>query len=179
MSKFAAIDIGTNAARLLIGEVEEEDDQHFVNKISYTRIPLRLGLEVFEKGKISNKKAGEFVKSIQAFKLISEVFDVKELRACATSAMREAENGKEIKKLIKKETGVDIEIIGGAEEAELILSTFFLLDSNIKNPFVVIDVGGGSTEISIFKKGEKVAAKSFSIGPIRLMKDKVKSAIWK
>lgn len=179
MSKFAAIDIGTNAARLLIGEVEEEEDQHFVKKISYTRIPLRLGMEVFEKGKISDKKVKEFVKSIQAFKLISEVFDVKELRACATSAMREAENGKEVKKLIKKETGVEIEIIEGSEEAELILSTFFLLDSNSKTPFVVIDVGGGSTEISIFKKGEKVAAKSFSIGTIRLMKDKVKSSAWK
>lgn len=179
MSKFAAIDIGTNAARLLIGEVEEEEDQHFVKKISYTRIPLRLGMEVFEKGKISDKKVVEFVKSIQAFKLISEVFDVKELRACATSAMREAENGKEVKKLIKKETGVEIEIIDGSEEAELILSTFFLLDSNHKNPFVVIDVGGGSTEISIFKKGEKVAAKSFSIGTIRLMMDKVKSSVWK
>src|SRR5690606_21693816 len=126
--RFGAIDIGTNAARLLIGEVEEQDSDHFVKKISYTRIPLRLGLDVFEKGKISDSKVEEFVKSVQAFKLISEVFDVKELRACATSAMREAENGKDVKKLIKKETGVNIEIIEGSEEAKLILSTFFLLD---------------------------------------------------
>jgi exopolyphosphatase/guanosine-5'-triphosphate,3'-diphosphate pyrophosphatase len=177
--KFGAIDIGTNAARLLIGEVEQEEDQHFVKKISYTRIPLRLGLEVFEKGKISEDKITEFIKSIKAFKLISEVFNVKQLRACATSAMREAENGKEIKKLIKKETGVDIEIIDGAEEASLILSTFILLDFNSKTPFVVIDVGGGSTEISIFKKGERVAAKSFPVGTIRLLKGKVKGSIWK
>ena len=111
--------------------------------------------------------------------MISEVFDVKELRACATSAMREAENGKEIKKLIKKETGVNIEIIEGAEEAKLILSTFFLLEFDSKTPFVVIDVGGGSTEISIFKKGERVASRSFPIGTIRILKNKVKSGTWK
>ena len=176
--KFGAIDIGTNAARLLIGEVEEEGEQHFVKKISYTRIPLRLGLEVFDSGTISKKKIIEFTKSIHAFKLISEVFEVIELRACATSAMREASNGKEIQKLIKKETGVNIEVIEGSEEAQLILSTFFLLDFDKKDPFLVIDVGGGSTEISIFKKGEKVAAKSFSIGTIRLLKGKVERQIW-
>lgn len=176
--KFGAIDIGTNAARLLIGEVEEEGKNHFVKKISYTRIPLRLGLEVFDSGTISEKKIEEFTKSIHAFKLISEVFEVKELRACATSAMREATNGKEIQKLIKKETGVNIEVIKGSEEAKLILSTFFLLEFDEKDPFLVIDVGGGSTEISIFKKGEKVAAKSFSIGTIRLLKNKVERQIW-
>jgi exopolyphosphatase/guanosine-5'-triphosphate,3'-diphosphate pyrophosphatase len=148
--RFGAIDIGTNAARLLIGEVEHEEGQHFVKKISYTRIPLRLGLDVFENGRISNSKIEEFTKSIQAFKLIADVFQVQELRACATSAMREAENGKEIQKKIRKDTGVDIEIIDGPEEAKIILSTFFLLEEDHKSPFVVIDVGGGSTEISIF-----------------------------
>lgn len=176
--KFGAIDIGTNAARLLIGEVESEDENFFVKKISYTRIPLRLGFDVFEKGKISDDKIEEFCKSIHAFKLISEVFNVKELRACATSAMREADNGKKIQKLIKKRTGVEIEIIEGSEEAELILSTFFLLKFDKKDPFIVIDVGGGSTEVSIFKKGEKVAAKSFSIGTIRLLKGKMEKDIW-
>lgn len=178
MSKFGAIDIGTNAARLLIGEVDESNGNHFVKKISYTRIPLRLGMEVFEKGEIGKDKINEFVKSMHAFKLISEVFKVKELRACATSAMREADNGKEVKKLIKKETGVDIEIIDGSEEASLILSNFFLMDMNKKTPFVVIDVGGGSTEISIFRKGERHAAKSFRVGTIRLLKGKVKSGLW-
>ena len=176
--KFGAIDIGTNAARLLIGEVEEEGERHFVKKISYTRIPLRLGLEVFENGEISKKKTKEFCKSIHAFKLISEVFDVKELRACATSAMRVASNGKEIQKQIKEEVGVDIEIIEGSEEAEIILSTFFLLNFDNKDPFLVIDVGGGSTEISIFKSGEKLASKSFQVGTIRLLKKKVKSNCW-
>jgi exopolyphosphatase/guanosine-5'-triphosphate,3'-diphosphate pyrophosphatase len=178
--KFGAIDIGTNAARLLIGEVEEEEGKHhFVKKISYTRIPLRLGLEVFENGEISAKIEVEFTKSIQAFRLISEVFDVKELRACATSAMREASNGGEIQKRILEKTGVNIEIIEGSEEAELILSTFFLLEFDQKDPFLVIDVGGGSTEISIFKKGEKVASQSFPIGTIRILKGKVKNKDWK
>ncbi|MEO9532192.1 MAG: exopolyphosphatase [Crocinitomicaceae bacterium] len=177
--KFGAIDIGTNAARLLIGEVEEEGKHHFVKKISYTRIPLRLGLEVFENGEISEKKEEEFIKSIEAFRLISEVFEVTELRACATSAMREAENGIEIQERIKEKTGVNIEIIKGSEEAKLILSTFFLLEFDQKNPFLVIDVGGGSTEISIFKKGEKVASRSFPIGTIRMLKGKVKNKNWK
>jgi len=177
--RFGAIDIGTNAARLLIGEVIEEGKRHFVKKISYTRIPLRLGLEVFENGEISDHKAIEFSKSMHAFRLISEVFEVKELRACATSAMREAANGKALQKKIKKETGVNIEIIEGAEEAKLILSNFFLLEFDEKDPFYVIDVGGGSTEISIFKKGEKVASRSFRLGTIRMLKDKVKSSEWK
>ena len=178
MSKYAAIDIGTNAVRLLIGELDEANEQKFVKKISYTRIPIRLGIDVFENGRISDKKIDDFVKSIQAFKLISEVFNVKKLRACATSAMREADNAKEVIKKVKKETQVQIEIIDGSEEAELILSTFFLLEFDGTIPFVVIDVGGGSTEISIFRKGEKVTARSFPTGTVRLLKGKVKSIVW-
>lgn len=177
--KFGAIDIGTNAARLLVGEVTTENGHSFVKKISYTRIPLRLGEEVFEDGKITPKKADDFVKTIKAFRLISEIFDVKKLRACATSAMREASNGVEIQDLIKKETGVEIEIISGNEEADLIFGTFFLLDFDKDVSFVVIDVGGGSTEVSVFEKGERVAAKSFEIGTIRLLKKKVNDSIWK
>lgn len=177
--KYGAIDIGTNAARLLVGEVTTENGHSFVKKISYTRIPLRLGEEVFEDGRISDKKAIDFVKTIKAFRLISEIFEVRELRACATSAMREASNGLEIKELIKKETGVEIEIISGNEEADLIFGTFFLLDFDKNISFVVIDVGGGSTEVSVFEKGERVAAKSFEIGTIRLLKGKVNESIWK
>ena len=177
--KYGAIDIGTNAARLLVGEVTTENGHSFVKKISYTRIPLRLGEEVFEDGKISEKKAADFVKTIKAFRLISEIFEVKELRACATSAMREASNGLEVKDLIKKETSVDIEIISGNEEADLIFGTFFLLDFDKNISFIVIDVGGGSTEVSVFEKGERVASKSFEIGTIRLLKGKVNENIWK
>lgn len=176
--KFAAIDIGTNAARLLVGEVDEDQGSTFIQKVSYSRIPLRLGEEVFESGKISEKKTQQFIKSIQAFKLISEVFDVKEIRACATSAMREASNGKTVRNLIQKETGVNIEVISGDTEAELIFGTFMLLDFDKTNPFLVIDVGGGSTEISVFEKGARVASRSFQIGTLRLLKGKASANIW-
>lgn len=176
--RFGAIDIGTNAARLLIGEVTKEGSHSYVKKISYTRVPLRLGEEVFESGKISKKKTEHFVKTIKAFKLISEIFEVKKLRACATSAMREAENAKKVISKIQSETGVNIEVISGDEEASLIFGTFFLLEFDKTNPFLVIDVGGGSTEVSVFEKGEKVASKSFSIGTLRMLKGKVDKNIW-
>lgn len=176
--RYGAIDIGTNAARLLIGEVTQEDGHSFIKKVSYTRIPLRLGEEVFGSGEISPKKTTEFVKTVQAFRLISEIFEVAELRACATSAMREASNGEVVRKLIEQETGVKIETISGDEEAELILGTFALFDLEIDMPFVVIDVGGGSTEISVFENGERVASRSFSIGTIRILKEKVDQEEW-
>lgn len=176
--KFGAIDIGTNAARLLVGEVEKEGEHSFVKKLSYTRVPLRLGEEVFDDGKISKKKAEDFVKTIKAFKLISEIFDVKKLRAVATSAMREAVNSAKIIEKIKEETGVEIEVISGDEEAELIFGTFFLLDFDKTKPFIVIDVGGGSTEVSVFESGERIASKSFEIGTLRLLKEKVNKNIW-
>jgi exopolyphosphatase/guanosine-5'-triphosphate,3'-diphosphate pyrophosphatase len=177
--KFGAIDIGTNAARLLVGEVTTEGDHSFVKKISYTRIPLRLGEEVFENGFISESKLINFTKCIQSFKLIAEIFDVKEIRACATSAMREASNRDNVLKVIKEKTGLEIEIISGDEEARLIFGTFFLLDLDKQSSFVVIDVGGGSTEISVFEGGKKVASKSFELGTLRLLKGKVDKKIWK
>ena len=154
--KFGAIDIGTNAARLLIGEVCHEGNHSFVKKISYTRIPLRLGEQVFDNGIISDDKIIEFIKTIQAFKLITEMFHVVELRACATSAMREAKNGKEVVSEIFDKTGINIEVISGDEEARLIFGTFFLLDFDKTSPFLVIDVGGGSTEISVFEEGKRL-----------------------
>ena len=176
--KFGAIDIGTNAARLLVGEVEVVGNHSFVKKISYTRVPLRLGDEVFENGIISPKKATDFSKTIQAFKLIAETFKVRKLRAVATSAMREALNSQEISAKIKKESGITIEVISGDEEAKLIFGTFFLLDFDKTAPFIVIDVGGGSTEISVFENGTRIASKSFQVGTIRLLKGKVATTIW-
>ena len=176
--KYGAIDIGTNAARLLVGEVETLNGHSFVKKISYTRVPLRLGEEVFTDGKLSKKKTEDFVKTIQAFKLISEIFEVKKLRAVATSAMREASNAQKVIERIKLETGVEVEVISGDEEAELIFGTFFLLDIDKTMPFIVIDVGGGSTEVSVFEGGERVASRSFEIGTLRLLKDKVKKDQW-
>lgn len=176
--KFGAIDIGTNAARLLIGEVIKEDGRKFVNKISYTRIPLRLGESVFENGRINKKKSEQFVKTIRAFQLISELFEVRELRACATSAMREAKNQKKIKSKILEETGIEIETISGNEEADLIFGTFFLMKIDKKKSFIVVDVGGGSTEISVFSNGNKEISQSFEIGTLRLLKGKESKNVW-
>lgn len=176
--KFGAIDIGTNAARLLIGEVIKENGKKFVNKISYTRIPLRLGESVFENGRINKKKSEQFVKTMRAFQLISELFEVKELRACATSAMREAKNQKKIKSKILQETGIEIETISGNEEANLIFGTFFLMDIDKRKPFIVVDVGGGSTEISVFLNGSREISQSFEVGALRSLKGKTKETIW-
>jgi exopolyphosphatase / guanosine-5'-triphosphate,3'-diphosphate pyrophosphatase len=162
--KYAAIDIGTNAARLLVGEVMSKDQSFFIKKISYTRIPLRLGEDVFESGKVSKNKIDDFLKTMKAFKLISEIFDVQEVRAVSTSAMREATNADKIIDSIKEETGIRLEIISGDEEASLIFSNFFAMELDLSIPFVVIDVGGGSTELSVFENGEKIASKSFNVG---------------
>lgn len=176
--KFGAIDIGTNAARLLVGEVCTDGDHHYVKKISYTRIPLRLGDDVFEDGKISKVKQDHFVDSVLAFKLIAGIFEVEQLRAVATSAMREAKNADKVISKVKVKTGIDIEVISGQEEAELIFGTFMLLDFDKKSSFIVVDVGGGSTEISVFENGTKTASKSFEIGTIRLLKEKVNLSLW-
>ena len=176
--QYGAIDIGTNAARLLIGEVIERENVSFVQKISYTRIPLRLGESVFSEGEISMKKTEELVKTIQAFKLIAEIFDVRELRACATSAMREASNGFMVRNEIMQRTGVPIDIISGEEEAELIFSTFTLMNIDESVPYIVVDVGGGSTEINVFEEGERVSSKSFKVGTLRLLKGKTPDDIW-
>jgi exopolyphosphatase/guanosine-5'-triphosphate,3'-diphosphate pyrophosphatase len=176
--KFGAIDIGTNAARLLIGEVCQSEDHNYVKKISYTRIPLRLGEDVFEIGKISKEKSKHTLDTIKAFKLIAKIFEVNRIRAVATSAMREAANSEKIIKKVEEKTGIAIEVISGQEEADLIFGTFLLLDFDKENPFVVIDVGGGSTEISFFNSGKKVASKSFEVGTIRLLKGKVEEFVW-
>lgn len=176
--KFGAIDIGTNAARLLIGEVCYDGDHAYVKKHSYSRIPLRLGDEVFDQGRISKKKTEQFVDCIQAFKLIAHIFEVEQLRAVATSAMREAKNGEKVQEKIKEKTGVNIEIISGQTEAELIFGTFFLVDFDKSQPFIVIDVGGGSTEVSVFENGQKRASRSFELGTIRMLRGKVSKKIW-
>jgi exopolyphosphatase / guanosine-5'-triphosphate,3'-diphosphate pyrophosphatase len=174
----AAIDIGTNAARLLIAKVATKRGRIQLQKLAYYRVPLRLGEDVFDKGKISAKKALHFKQTIQAFQLLASAHDVWKLRAVATSAMREAKNGKKVAKQILEETGVSIDIISGDEEAQLIFNSFELLQLNKQQQFVVVDVGGGSTEISIFEHGQKVAARSFELGTIRILKEKVDAGIW-
>lgn len=176
--KYAAIDIGTNAARLLVGEVMSKDQSFYIKKISYTRIPLRLGEDVFDSGKVSKNKIDDFLKTMKAFKLISEIFDVQEVRAVSTSAMREATNSDKIIDSIKEETGIKLEIISGDEEASLIFSNFFAMELDLSVPFVVIDVGGGSTELSVFENGEKIASKSFNVGTLRILKGKSDESVW-
>jgi exopolyphosphatase / guanosine-5'-triphosphate,3'-diphosphate pyrophosphatase len=176
---FGAIDIGTNAARLLIGEVADTAPYKEVKKISYTRIPLRLGMDVFDTGRISQHKKEEFLKTLQAFKLISEVFHVDKLRVCATSAMREASNGKEVQKEIKQKLNLDVEVITGDEEASLIFESFFAASKTRTKPFIVADLGGGSLEVSIFEKGKRTESKSFNVGTIRILKGMVKNSHWK
>jgi exopolyphosphatase/guanosine-5'-triphosphate,3'-diphosphate pyrophosphatase len=176
--KYGAVDIGTNAARLLIGEVVHDSGRSFVKKISYTRIPLRLGDDVFSLGRIDVKKKLNLINTMKAFEIITDIFEVNELKAYATSAMREAENAEQIVTDIKSATGINLDIISGAEEANVILGTFMLLDFDKGRPFVVIDVGGGSTEINIFKKGEQVGSKSFKVGTLRMLRDKINPEVW-
>ena len=176
--KLAAVDIGTNAVRLLVGEVATNYSATFIKKHCYTRVPLRLGEEVFDNGWISEQKLNDFLKVMKSFKLISEVFEVKQLRVCATSAMREAKNAKEVTASIYKHTGLLVEIISGKEEANLIFSAFPFLRSNAQIPYVVIDVGGGSTEISVFEDGKRLAAKSFELGTLRMVKGKTTKTVW-
>jgi len=176
--KYAAIDIGTNAARLLIGELIDDKGHSSVKKITYLRIPLRLGDDVFEDGKISNTKLEMFIKTISVFSLLAQIYNVKNIRAVATSAMRIAENSKNVVEEINVQTGVKIEVISGDEEAKLILGGFSLLNIPKKTAFIVIDVGGGSTEISVFENGLRIASKSFELGTIRILKGKASAEIW-
>ncbi len=154
--KFAAIDIGTNAARLLIGEVLVNESGLQIQKLGYYRSPLRLGADVFGKGKIGATKLKQFIQTMQAFQLLASAHQVTELRAVATSAMREASNNKKVAKEIFQATGLQIEVISGEEEAKLIFSAFELLHLGQKTQYIVVDVGGGSTEISVFEDGQGV-----------------------
>lgn len=179
--KLAAIDIGSNAVRLLIEEaIKINKKDHYFKKISLTRVPIRLGEDVFTNGKISDDKAKKLVKAMKAFRFLMEVNEVENFRACATSAMREAINGKEVQKMIKKDAKLDVELISGEEEADLIFSNFdnsnFELEKD--KTYLYIDVGGGSTEVTLIKNGERVDSYSFRLGSVRLLKDKVPEFVW-
>lgn len=175
--KFGAIDIGTNAARLLIASVDRIEGELQLRKLAYYRVALRLGEDVFDKGKISPKKAQHFTQTIQAFQLLAQTHEVDFLRAVATSAMREASNAKKMCKQILAQTGIQIDIISGDEEAQLIFNSFEFLQLH-QQQFVVVDVGGGSTEISVFENGQKVAARSFELGTLRILKGKTSLSCW-
>lgn len=177
--RLAAIDIGSNAARLLITDVIEgpQGTPDFI-KLTLVRVPLRLGFDVFEKGEISEDKIEMFVKTIQSYKLLLEVYDVKHLITAATSAMRDAANSKKILDRIKYETGIEIKIITGEEEATYIYENHFAENLNTNESYLYIDVGGGSTELTFFSDGKLITQQSFDIGTIRLLKNQVTEEHW-
>lgn len=178
--RLAAIDIGSNAARLLISDAimhEGQETPEFM-KIALVRVPLRLGFDVFEKGEISTLKSNNLIKTIQSYKLLMDVYDVKHLKACATSAMRDASNGPGIIDRIRQETGISISIISGQEEAALINENHFAEGLNRDESYLYIDVGGGSTELTFFSDGKLIVKESFNIGTIRLLKNQVAEATW-
>jgi len=176
--RFAAIDIGSNAVRLLIADVIEKEDDLSIKKLSLTRVPLRLGASVFDTGKISGAKARKLAKTMKAFRYLIDVYSVKNFRACATSAMREASNSADVKEKVKNYSGIDIEIINGQTEANLIFSTFKTQKLDPETDYLYIDVGGGSTEITLLKEGKRVRARSFKIGTVRMLKENDKKSDW-
>ncbi|MGE0561428.1 MAG: exopolyphosphatase [Flavobacteriales bacterium] len=177
--RYAAVDIGSNAVRLLFCDVDVYQNHKEVKKISLIRLPIRLGQDVFTKKKISTKNINNLIKALEAFKNLASIYDVVAYRVCATSAMREAKNGKEVIERVKKKTKIDIEIIDGDTEAKLILETHVTDKLDPKGIFLYIDVGGGSTELSIYGEGKQVQSKSFKIGTIRLKNDLVSNKTWK
>jgi len=173
IKKYGAIDIGSNAIRLLISNVIVSDDKEpKFKKSSLVRVPIRLGADAFTSGIISKQNVRRMIDAIEAFKLLMNVHGVKTYKACATSAMREAKNGSEIVEKIKIQTGVKIDIIGGKEEAAIISSTDLnqLIEGN--HTYLYVDVGGGSTEITVFTRGKIITSKSFKIGTVRLLNNK-------
>lgn len=177
--KLAAIDIGSNAARLLIQDVitGSGGKPEFV-KLTLVRVPLRLGFDVFERGEISEEKAEMFIKTIHAYKNLLDVYEVKHFITAATSAMRDASNSKAILNRVKSETGIDIKVISGEEEASYIYENHVAENLNNQESYLYIDVGGGSTELTFFSDGKLIEKKSFNIGTIRLLKNQVSEETW-
>ena len=177
--KLAAIDIGSNAARLLITEVVQDDKNNTVfNKLNLIRVPLRLGFDVFEFGVIPKAKTGMILQTMKAYKHLLNAYGVTNVIACATSAMRDAKNAADIIRKVKLETGISIEVISGEMEAGLIYENHIAENLDKEHSYMYIDVGGGSTELTFFSNGKLKAKESFNIGTIRLLKDLVKDSAW-
>ncbi len=176
--KLAAIDIGSNAARLLIAEVTIEDNAPQFNKINLVRVPLRLGFDVFERGEISSTKKDMVLQTMKAYRHLLNAYGIKHLKACATSAMRDAANSTEIINTIKAETGIDIKVITGDEEASYIYENHIAENLDKQHSYLYIDVGGGSTELTFFDDSKLKYKESFNIGTIRLLKGLVDEKAW-
>ena len=175
---FAAVDIGSNAARLLFANVFESNDKTYVEKATLVRIPTRLGEDVYTVSSISQPRADNLIKTLQAFKLLIDVYDPVDYDACATAAMREADNGLEVLERIRAEVGLNVRLIDGIEEANIIRRTNKIGFEQPDNLTMYIDVGGGSTDISIMNHHEILDVQSFRIGTLRMLKGGVKEKEW-
>lgn len=175
---FSSIDIGSNAVRLLFANVYESKGGPVTEKASLIRIPIRLGMDVFNTGRISDQKADDLVKTMRAFKLLIDVYKPNGYRVAATSAMREAANNQEVMERVRQETGMEITMIDGIEEANIISSLSNVFVNKNFSKTMYIDVGGGSTEISLLDGERFIMSNSFKIGTIRLLADKVEDTEW-
>lgn len=178
MMKFATVDIGSNAGRLLISHVFEKNNIAFVSKIALVRVPLRLGMDVFEKGFISDEKIEMLIKTFKAYNLIRDIYKPEGFDACATAALREAKNSELVLNTINQETGIDLRIIDGLEEANIVSKANNIYINKKFDDTLYIDVGGGSTECSYFKNEKFIASESFQIGTIKYLFDNVESNEW-
>lgn len=176
--RYGAIDIGSNAVRLLIADIKENDGTVSFKKNTLIRVPVRLGDDAFLNHHISDKKANDLVKTMQAFRNLMDVYKVGEYMACATSAMREAKNGGDVVKQIKEQADINIEIVHGQLEAKIIYASHAEQNIDKSKNYLYIDVGGGSTELSLFSVGELVASKSFNIGTIRILDNQDTEESW-
>ena len=179
IKKYAAIDIGSNAMRLLITNVvEQEGKETQFNKNELIRVPIRLGQDAFTVGEITEENIDRMIDAMKAFKLLMKVYKVEKYMACATSAMREAYNGKEIAEIIKKKADIKIDIIDGKKEAFIIATSDLSHFINNDETYLYVDVGGGSTEFSLFSDGKIVASRSFKNGTVRLLNEMVHEVVW-
>jgi exopolyphosphatase/guanosine-5'-triphosphate,3'-diphosphate pyrophosphatase len=174
--KFAAIDIGSNGARMQISSVLQDEGITRLKKVEYVRFPLRLGHDVFTQGRISSTSEDRMMKLMLAYQLLMELHEVEDYMACSTSAMREADNGHEVRGHIEQRTGIHIQIIDGQREAELVNNV--VVKSLSEGQYIHIDVGGGSTELNLYKDRKKIIAKSFKLGSVRLLEGKESKNIW-
>lgn len=178
IKKFAAIDIGSNAIRVLISNIIETKEGTHFQKNSLVRAPIRLGEDSFTLGEISKKSLKRLINAIKAFKLLMKVHGVSHYKAYATSALREANNSRDVVEQVKKKSGIKIEIIDGRKEAEIISNSKMSEFLNTQKTFLFVDVGGGSTEFTFINEGKRVCSKSFKIGTVRLINNLVDERIW-
>ena len=177
--KYAAIDIGSNAARLLIKSIDREaEDRKRFKKLLLLRVPLRLGFDVFENGELSEKKSKQLLRLMKAFRQLMKIYDVDRFRACATSAMRDARNGQSVIREIQRETSIPIEIISGQEEARMIYENHVECLEDRTGNYMYVDVGGGSTEINLLVDGNLQFSASYNVGTIRMLNRAVRPEVW-